>query len=375
VTSPTVLQVLHQGGGAGSVTSTLHLSLGIARAGLHVRFVCPPGSEVEALARAGGLEVHPLWLKPHRRRENATALADLLDRNPVDVINSQSSRDREALSWLALTGRLRAPLVVTRRQMPRTFIVENWLVGRAAAQVVAVSKSVAGALIRRGTPRRKISVIPNGVVTERIDVAVSAEAVEQWRQRIGWVSSQRTIGVVARPKDQHVVLHALEGVRTPVRLVLAGVDPQSRLARLASLVPPQHAVVCLPFTPDIRPLYELLELVLLPSRSEGLSQALLEAMALGKPVIASGATGNLDLITDGVNGRLVKPLEPSAWAATIEALLSDPTEASRLGSAGRHTARTTFSLDHTIQRTARLYDALLTRFPQPRTRQSGAAKW
>jgi hypothetical protein len=134
VTSPTVLQVLHQGGGAGSVTSTLHLSLGLARAGLHVRFVCPPASEVEGLARAGGLEVHPILLQAHRRRENATALADLLDRNPVDVINSQSSRDREALSWLALTGRLRAPLVVTRRQMPRTFLVENWLVSRAAAQ-------------------------------------------------------------------------------------------------------------------------------------------------------------------------------------------------------------------------------------------------
>jgi hypothetical protein len=56
------MQVLHQGGGAGSVTSTLHLSLGLARAGFHVRFVCPPGSEVEGLARTGGLEVHPLAL-------------------------------------------------------------------------------------------------------------------------------------------------------------------------------------------------------------------------------------------------------------------------------------------------------------------------
>ena len=375
MTAPTVLQVLHQGGGAGSVTSTLHLSLGLARAGLPVRFVCPPQSEVESLARAGGLEVHPLALLPHRRRANAAALAQLLERHPVDVINSQSARDREALTWLALTGRLRAPLVVTRRQMPRTFVLENWLVSRAAAQVVAVSRAVAEALVRRGTSRKKLSIIPNGVVTERIDVAVPPGAVEAWKARIGWEPSRRTIGVVARPKDQHVVLSALEAVRTPVRLVLAGVDPQSRLASLASVVPGRHAVVCLPFESDIRPLYELLELVLLPSRSEGLSQSLLEAMALGKPVLASAATGNLDLVTDGVNGRLVPPLDPAAWAVAIDDLLGDSRLANRLGAAAKHTARVTFSLEHTVERTARLYDAVLTRFPRPRTKLSGAAAW
>lgn len=375
MSGPTILQVLHQGGGAGSVTSTLHLSLGLARAGLHIRFVCPPDSEVEALARAGGLEVHPLALLPRKRRANADALAGFLNRNPVDLINSQSSRDRQALTWLALTRRLHAPLVVTRRQMPRTFILENWLVSRAAARVVAVSRSVGDALVRRGTSPRKITVIPNGLVTERIDVPVTPGALEEWKKRIGWEPSRRTIGVVARPKDQQVVLRALDRVRTPVRLVLAGVEPSSRLGILAREVPERHAVVCLPFTPDVRPLYELLELVLLPSRSEGLSQGLLEAMALGKPVIASGATGNLDLVTDRVDGRLVPPGHPKAWALAIEDLLADSHLRGRLGAAGRHTARDTFALQHTIDRTARLYEAVLREFSPSRTNLLGAFPW
>lgn len=373
--TPTVLQVLHQGGGAGSVTSTLHLSLGLARLGMHVRFVCPPASEVESLARGRGLEVHSVALLPHRRRGNAAALAEVLARHPVDLINSQSARDREALTWLALTGRLRAPFIATRRQMPRTFIVENWLVGRAAARVVAVSRAVGEALVRRGTPRKKLTVIPNGLVAERIDVPVTSAAVQQWKQRIGWNPGQRTIGVVARPKDQHVVLRALAQVRTPVRLVLAGVEPGSSLAKLAAAVPEPHAVVCLPFTSDVRPLYELLELVLLPSRSEGLSQALLEGMALGKPVIASAATSNLEVVTDRVNGRLVAPLDARAWALAIEELLGVPEQASRLAAAARETARVTFALEHTVRRTARLYEDVLTRFPQPRTRVPGAAAW
>jgi glycosyltransferase involved in cell wall biosynthesis len=342
---------------------------------MHVRFACPPDSEVESLARAGGLEVHRVALLPHRRRRNAAALAEVLARHPVDLINSQSARDREALTWLALTGRLRAPFIATRRQMPRTFIVENWLVGRAAAQVVAVSQAVGEALVRRGTPRKKLTVIPNGLVTERIDVPVTGAAVQEWKQRIGWNPEQRTVGVVARPKDQHVVLRALPQVRTPLRLVLAGVEPGSRLAKLAANMPEPHTVVCLPFASDVRPLYELLELVLLPSRSEGLSQALLEGMALGKPVIASAATSNLEVVTDGVNGRLVSPLDDREWALAMEELLRVPERARRLAAAGKATARVTFALEHTIRRTARLYEDVLTRFPQPRTRLPGAAAW
>jgi glycosyltransferase involved in cell wall biosynthesis len=375
VSAPAILQVLHQGGGAGSVISTLHLSLGLVRAGLRIRFVCPPDSEVERLALQGGLEVHPLALLPHQRRANATALAQLLNRYPVDLVNSQSARDREALTWLALTGRLRNPLVVTRRQMPRTFILENWLVGRAAAQVVAVSRSVGDALVRRGIPRRKLSVIPNGVVTSRLDVPIAPAELERWKARIAWAPSRRTIGIVARPKDQHVVLAALRVVRNPVRLVLAGVDPGSDLARLASKVPPRHAVVCLPYSSDIRPLYDLLELVLLPSRSEGLSQGLLEAMALEKPVIASAATGNLDLITDGVDGRLVPPLQPGAWAHATDKVLESPELARRLAAAGSHTARVTFSLEHTVERTARLFDALLAQPRKASTHRLGEAAW
>jgi glycosyltransferase involved in cell wall biosynthesis len=353
------MQVLHQGGGAGSVTSTLHLSLGLARAGYHVRFVCPPHSEVERLARDGGLEVHPLALEPKRAWSNAGKLAGLLADRPVELINSQSARDRQALTLLALSRRLPAPFVATRRQMPHTIYPANWITSRAAARIIAVSHAVGDALIRRGTPRRKLSIIHNGVVTDRIDAPVSEPALDAWRNRVGWEHSRRTIGIVARPKDQIVVLRALELVQTPVRLVLAGVDPASDLGTRARSAPDRHAVVCLPFTPEVRPLYDLLELALLPSHSEGLSQALLEAMALGKPVIASRASGNLELVTDRVDGLLVDPRAPAAWAAAIDFLLRSPEEAKRMGQAARTTARARFSLSRTIERTAALYDQLL----------------
>jgi glycosyltransferase involved in cell wall biosynthesis len=258
------MQVLHQGGGAGSVTSTLHLSLGLERAGAEVVFVCPPETEVEALAGGGGLTVRPLELRPGERRANAAALAGLIARHEVDLVNSQSARDREALTWLRLTGRLSVPLVLTRRQMPRTFIVENWLASHAADRVVAVSDAVAGALRRRGTPARKLAVIPTGLVAARVDQPVSERALFDWKDRVGWDPGRRTIGIVSRPKDQRVVLDALRHVQTPVRLVLAGVDPGGSIAALARAVGAPHVVVCVPFTADVMPLYRLLDVALLP---------------------------------------------------------------------------------------------------------------
>jgi glycosyltransferase involved in cell wall biosynthesis len=352
------MQVLHQGGGAGSVASTLHLALGLRRAGADVVFVCPPGSEVEALAAGGDLTVAPLPLDAGARRANAAALAQVLARHRPALVNSQSARDRAALTWLRFTGRLPIPLVLTRRQMPRTFLLENWLASRSADRVVAVSHAVARALRRRGTPARKLTVVYNGLIAERVDRPVSLRTLHTWRDRIGWTPAQRTIGIVARAKDQRVVLDALRLVRTPVRLVLAGVEPSSDLGERGRAVGAPHAVVCLPFAADVIPLYQLLDAALLPSRMEGFSQSLLEAMALGKPVIAAAAGGNPELVTHDVDGLLVPPLDSAAWAVALERVLLDAALASRLGEAARRTARERFSLERTVSRTLELYRSL-----------------
>ena len=364
-----VLLSLHQGAGAGSVNSVLRLGLGLRHRGIHVRFVAPPGSPVEAEARAGGLEVHPLWLAPRSRRLNARRLAELLERYPVDLINPHGSRDREAFTWLGLMRRLPAPLVPTRRSWPRTWRVENWLVGRVAARVIAISPPLAAALRAGGIPREKLVIVPNGLLADRIDVPVRPEELLDWRARIGWEPSRRTVGIVARPKDQQVVLRALRQVATPVRLVMAGLDGPALTNHLPP-IPDRHAVVRLPFDPAIRPLYDLLEVVLHPSRWDALPQAVLEAMALGKPVIASRATGHEVIIRDEVDGLLVAPDDPAAWAAALDRVLGDASLAARLGHEAQPRAREGFPFDRTVDETIRVYREVLEesgRFRVPRS--------
>lgn len=352
-----VLLTLHQGGGAGSVNSVLRLGLGLQARGVHIRFVCPPSSEVEAAGRAGGLEVHPVPLAKGRRFQNAARLRALLAEHPVDLINAHGSRDREAFTWLGLTRRLRVPLVFTRRSFPRTTRFEQWIAARVATRIVAISEPVADALRRLGTPNQKLCVIENGLLLDRIDGPVTPESVAAWRARIGWEASRRVVAVVARPKDQVVVLRALPLVETPVRLVLAGLDGAA-LSDPLPPIPERHAVVRLPFDPAIRPLYDLVEVALHPSRWDALPQAVLEAMALGKPVIASRATGNAVIIRDGVDGLLVEPMNPTAWATAIDRVLRDPLLAAGLGAAARRRARGDFPFTRTIDRTLALFATL-----------------
>ncbi|HEU5154590.1 MAG TPA: glycosyltransferase family 4 protein [Gemmatimonadales bacterium] len=353
-----VLQVIQQPGGTGASLSALHLSLGLAERGVKVRFACPVDSELEEDARAAGLEVDGLPFVRRSRQQNAALLHELLVRHPVDVANSHSARDRKALTWLGLTRRLTVPVVVTRRQMPRSFYLENWLSGRVASRVIAVSPAVAEALGRRGTPREKIAVVANGLITARVDRPLSTAEVEAWRHRIEWDPNRRTILIAARRKAQDVVLRALQSVTTPVRLVMAGAG-ENAFSHLIAKVPDRHAVMSFNFERDIRPLYELAELVLLPTWDEGLSQALLEALALGCPVIASAVPGNAYVLKDGVNGRLLPLDAPDQWAKAIDKLLGDQALRERLGAAGRRTAREDFSLDRTVSGTIAVYRDVL----------------
>jgi glycosyltransferase involved in cell wall biosynthesis len=313
---------------------------------------------VARIAAGAGLPFDALDFAANSRRENRTALAALLARHSPDIVDSQSSSDRNALVGLAMRRQLGVPFVATRRQMPRTAHPVLFITSRFTDHTIAVSAPVRDALIRRGVPASRISVVPNGLIVSRVDRAPSAGELDGWRARIRWDPSVPTLGIIARLKDQHVVLQALEQVSRPVRLVIAGVPPE-QLAGQAARVPSRHQVVLLPFAAGVRPLHELLDWLLLPSRMEGLSQALLEGMALGLPVMASRAGGNTDLVRDGVDGFLLPPLDAGAWARAIEEHAGNRAVARELGAAARERARRDFSLEHTITGTMTVLERVL----------------
>lgn len=354
----TVLHLTHQGDGAGSTISIAELARVQRAAGHEVLVGCRAESLLAEMAAAAGVEVVPLdfgRIGPLARR-----IAALLAERRVDVVNSHASRDRAATRCLRLAGRLPAALVMTRRQMPRSLPLSVFLNGFAADRTIAVSGAVRRALLRRGAPPWRVRVVPNGIDPERLARPVRPTDLDAARAEAGWNDRRPTVGVMARRKDQDVLLRALATVAAPLTVALVGIGPDPELRRLAAAAP-QHHVAFLPFRREVLPFYALLDVVVLPSRGEGLSQALLEAMALGLPVVASRAGGNPDLITDGVDGLLVPPRQPAAFAAALDALLADREWRARLGAAARRTARERFTLERTRRLTEAEYRAALER--------------
>ena len=319
---------------------------------------CRPGTLLADLAGAAGVEVVPLdfaRLAPLARR-----IADLAAERGVHVVNSHASRDRAACRRARLAGRLPAALVMTRRSMPRSLppsVVVNSL---AADCTVAVSDAVRRALVRRGSLPWRVRVVPNGIDAARLERPVSAEALAEARARIGWSADRPTVGVFARRKDQAVLLRALPMVPRPVTVVLLGIGPDPELQSLAAAAP-LHRVAFVPFRRDVLPFYALCDIAVLPTSGEGLSQALLEAMVLGIPVVASRVAGNAEVLTDGVDGLLVRPPSPAAFARALATLLADPPLGAALGAAARRTARERFTLERTRWLTDDSYAAALER--------------
>ncbi len=358
----TVLQLTHQGFGAGSTQSIFSLSLHLARRGHRVLVGCPPDTVLARQVRdAVGERLELVPLDFGRLRPLAAALAAVIARERVAVVNSHATGDRRACTWLRWRRRLPEALVVTRRTMPLTLPVALTPVGWTADRTIAVSPAVARALRRRLYPGARLRVVPNGIDLARVDAAPAAAQLAAAREALGDLGGRPLVVVVARRKDQDVLLRALAAVERPVAVACVGVAADSGLAAAVAAVPPRHRAVLVPFTEHPLAFYRLAAVAALPSRIEGLSQALLEAMALGLPVVASRAGGNPDLVTPGVTGLLVPPRDPAAWARALDTLLAGGGTAARLGAAGRALVRREFTLERTAERTEAVYREALAR--------------
>ncbi|MBP2673509.1 MAG: glycosyltransferase, WbnK-like family [Deltaproteobacteria bacterium] len=110
---------------------------------------------------------------------------------------------------------------------------------------------------------------------------------------------------------------------------------------------------------DVAEILDASDLVAHPGEQEGLSNAILEAMAAGLPVVASSVGGNPEAVEDGETGRLVPPGDAPAMASAILELLRDPARAAAMGRAGRERARRRFSLEGMVSEVERMYLELL----------------
>src|SRR5262249_815838 len=178
-----------------------------------------------------------------------------------------------------------------------------------------------------------------------------------------------TVGRMHEVKDQltlvRAFLHMLSTMPQAcmwLRLVIIGDGPLREAARQLLRAADAESLAWLPGerqdSPDIM---RALDVFVLPSLREGLSNTILEAMASGLPVVATRVGGNPELVADGNTGLLVPPRDPGALANAMSLLLADPRKAQTFGAAGKHRVETEFSLARMVRETEDLYLRALNR--------------
>ncbi|MCL6620973.1 MAG: glycosyltransferase [Syntrophobacterales bacterium] len=246
--------------------------------------------------------------------------------------------------------------VYTRIKGHRLFL--NRLLVPLTDVVLAVSPQV-WADIRRydGVPPEKLLLLPNGVDLRAMDLPESREEARARLQVDGFV-----IGAVGRLEEAKGHTWLLEALRLlggdlpELTLLVAGEGRlEEALRRQAADLGLEGRVRFLGWRRDVPLILKALDLYVQPSLWEGLSLALLQAMAAGLPVVATRIPGFEQVITSGVNGVLVPPRDAAALAAAIRELKGDPATRARLGEAARRTVSDHYSQETMLHRLQELY--------------------
>lgn len=314
------------------------------------------GIPVEALPLARTLD--PTW--PRRLR---TRLAEW----GVDLLHSHEFAMNSYGTLAArLTGR---PIVATvhgkhyhGQRLHRRLAYR--LVARHASRMVAVSRDIERDLVER------VGVAPRGLVTiyNGIDLAAVRRpgAGVALRRELGLAPAAAVVGAIGNlfPVKGHVYLvqaaARLASHRPDLALLLCGRPVlEAELRAEAARLGIAERVRFLGFRDDVGALLDALDVFVLPSLSEGLSLALVEAMAAGTPVVATAVGGNPELVEDRVTGLLVPPRDPDAIAAAAGRLLADRPLARRLAAAARARVERTFAVEAMVARYEALYAELL----------------
>jgi glycosyltransferase involved in cell wall biosynthesis len=314
------------------------------------------GVPTRACGARGSLEVAALW-----------RLRRIIRRFRPDLIHALLFHANIAARLVGRLAGVPRDRVITEIQTveierPWHLVVDQLTHGLCRCQV-GNSPAVIDHLVQRAAlPREFLICIPGGVDPARFqDVAPADRAA--WEiappaKLLIWVGRMDPV------KGLDYLLDALPLLPAdpPTHLLLVGDGPERpRAEARAERLGLRHRVHFTGFRQDIPALLAAADLFVFPSLTEGMPNALLEAMAAGLPVVACDVPGCHDLIDNQVNGLLVPPRSARALAAAVAQLLADPALARRLGRAARRTVMRSHSQDICHANYAALYGRILGR--------------
>lgn len=304
------------------------------------------------------------------------ALVALLKKLEIDVIQTHgygaTTFGRAAAFWLGIGNVLHEHANLT--DTPWFQKIPDRLLDPVTDVAIAVSESTREFVIRaRKLSPERVKKVYLGAPLEEFR-PLSLEARREARAKLGFATHEKIVGTVTRlmeSKGNRFLVEAasiLARNRNDVRVVVVGEGPlRPDLEGQAKELGVEGRVSFLGFQRDVAQVFGAFDVAVFPSLWEGTPLTVFEAMAMGKPIVATSVDGLRDVLRDPDNALMVPPRDASALARTVERVLDEPSLASRLAERALRTSRR-FDIGIFVHKMERLYELIVGRYRVSRGR-------
>jgi glycosyltransferase involved in cell wall biosynthesis len=371
-----VIDGLEYGGGE---RTFLQLIQGVPceRYGIHVA-TSPEGDFFKILTEMK-IGISPLDLKKRVNVKNIKRLSEIIREKKINIVHSQGVR---ADFYVRMAARMLKPKVkiVNTIAMPvkgydvgafrkGVYRFFDWLSERYVDRFIVVSEVLRETLLSSYKIQPdKVIKIYNGIELDEYrpnDKEVGSQKSEV-RREFELSKNVPVIGAIGRLVWQKGFEYLIQAIPDIVRdvpnakFLLVGDGPlRERLEGLAESLKVKERIIFTGFRSDIKKILFAVDLLAIPSLLEGFPMVTLEAMAMTKPIVATNIDGITDQITDGVNGILVPPKNPSALAKAAIRVLNDRKLATTIALSARKRVEQEFSVEKMVAETEKVYMSLL----------------
>jgi len=361
---------------SGAENSLLALCEKIDRSRFTPIFALPDEGPLYHAVKALGIDVF-LTRFPRIRRGRGVIpatrrLIRLVRERGVRLLHSNSIRTH---IYAALTGRsAHIPVVWHERNMITNEKVDpDRLFSFLPDRIICNSHAIARRFQRRGRLPAKMQVIHNGVNTERFNPGLDPLRV---RTELGISPDEIVVGIASRfnPIKGHEMyfeaarrlIYTMGHITAPMRFLVVGgavFDEDRRrgqfLKDLVAKLSIGRYVLFTGFRQDMPAVYAAMDMLVLSSHTEACGRVILEAMAVGRPIVGTNSGGTPEIIVDGRTGFLVPPNDALALAERVAVLATDPGQRRKMGEAARTRIEEEFSIEKNVAQIEAIYDALL----------------
>lgn len=359
-----ILQIVSSSRVSGAEKHVVVLTEHLNQRGHNIIALCPPGEWLPPQLRDAGATVLERNMSFLRMLKMANSIKQVIQEHKIDIIHSHLTR---ATYFGCLLGQITGKSVISSVHVHSHDIVYRYILPQPKNHIITVSDWVRNGFISLGVPPKQVHTIYNG--TEFIDAPHNLTGSEMLpiHAEFSLPPDAELIGIFARVnefKGQHLLIRALRQVvseRPHAYLICVGpVEPrmQKALWELAATSGIAERVRFTGTRNDVQRILGAMDVVALPSRYEACSMAIIEAMAMGKPVIATRAGGNPELVLDNETGLLIER-NPEVLADAILTILNDTNARARMGSAARSLAENRFSAHTMVDNIEALYRQIM----------------